>query len=34
MLRRHYPVYIAPDVDADIRTRFPIHLPVEAMRPK
>jgi trimethylamine--corrinoid protein Co-methyltransferase len=33
ILASHYPNYIAADVDAAIRSRFRIHLPVERMRP-
>ncbi|MBE9552659.1 MAG: trimethylamine methyltransferase family protein, partial [Proteobacteria bacterium] len=33
ILHQHYPAYIDPDVDIDLRARFPIRLPVEAMRP-
>jgi len=33
VLSTHYPQYIDPRVDAEIRSRFPIRLPPEAMRP-
>ena len=32
IMASHYPSYIAPDVDAEIRARFPILLPESAMR--
>ncbi len=33
ILDRHYPQYIAPEVDAEIRKRFDIRLPAENMKP-
>ena len=33
ILGDHYPVYIDPVVDAEVRRRFPILIPPEAMRP-
>ena len=33
ILSSHYPTYIEPRVDNEIRTRFPIHLGREAMSP-
>ncbi|NQW11879.1 MAG: trimethylamine methyltransferase family protein [Alphaproteobacteria bacterium] len=33
VLAEHFPTVIDPAVDADIRRRFPIRLPAEAMRP-
>jgi trimethylamine--corrinoid protein Co-methyltransferase len=33
ILSTHYPAYIDPAVDARIRERFEIHLPVDAMQP-
>ena len=33
ILAGHYPAYIEPAVDAEIRARFPIRLPKEAMAP-
>ncbi len=33
ILAEHYPTYIEPAVDAEIRARFPIRLPPERMRP-
>lgn len=33
ILRGHYPAYLDPAVDAEIRRRFPILVPPEAMRP-
>ncbi|MGI9304666.1 MAG: trimethylamine methyltransferase family protein [Gammaproteobacteria bacterium] len=34
ILGEHYPSYIPPDVDADLRRRFPIRLPQSAMSPQ
>ncbi|MDH5306867.1 MAG: trimethylamine methyltransferase family protein [Myxococcales bacterium] len=34
ILSSHYPVYIDPKIDAEIRARYPIRLPREAMRPE
>jgi trimethylamine:corrinoid methyltransferase-like protein len=33
LLASHFPAAIPADVDAQIRDRFPIRLPAEAMRP-
>ncbi|MGH6959113.1 MAG: trimethylamine methyltransferase family protein, partial [Dongiaceae bacterium] len=33
ILCTHYPTYIDPDIDAEIRRRFPIVVPAAAMRP-
>jgi len=33
ILSRHYPEYIDPAVDSAIRDRFPIQIPLEAMKP-
>jgi trimethylamine--corrinoid protein Co-methyltransferase len=33
ILAEHYPVYIQPAADREIRARFPIRLPREDMRP-
>ena len=33
LLAVHYPVRIAPAIDRQIRTRFPIRLPESRMRP-
>jgi trimethylamine--corrinoid protein Co-methyltransferase len=33
ILSEHYPVYIDPAVDREIRARFPIRLPLANMRP-
>jgi trimethylamine--corrinoid protein Co-methyltransferase len=33
ILAEHYPANLDPKVDAELRARFPIRLPAEAMRP-
>nr|MDJ0971349.1 trimethylamine methyltransferase family protein [Kiloniellales bacterium] len=33
ILAEHYPAHIDPALDAEIRARFPIHLPEAAMTP-
>jgi len=33
ILDRHFPVYLDPKLDADLRRRFPVRLPIERMRP-
>jgi len=34
VLSQHFPATIDPEVDRALRARFPIHLPLEAMRPR
>jgi len=34
ILDRHFPPYLDSELDADLRRRFPIRLPVERMRPR
>ena len=34
VLDSHFPTYIDPAVDAEIREKFDVHLPLEAMRPR